>query len=343
MARQITQTQSGHTVSADLIRAMLECAGRCGITAGRIAGLFGEAQPAWAAGSERYSSQYLYKLWEHLARVSGDPIIGFRMARFVEPRHFGVMGQILPRCASVIEAFRQVERFSTIVYQGTRVSIARDASSLVVSVASDLPAGIVHGNGMLWMLSNMVGLPQRMAEVAVRPLLVECDFPSPGAAAARALRERWPITFGADGNRVTFDRSVGDLPIPSADVDLKALLDRVIERHMLELSSAASFEQALTSILRGMMNGTMPTLSALSAHAGMSARTLQRRLAATNTSFQRLLRGVLRESADEYLTGGRLSQSEIAFLLGYSEESAFSRAYRSWTGVPPGSVRGGHS
>ena len=57
-----------------------------------------------------------------------------------------------------------------------------------------------------------------------------------------------------------------------------------------------------------------------------------------NTSFQDLLEQLLREEAENLLTRGSLSQGEIAFLLGYSEVSAFSRAYRGWTGHPPGAA-----
>lgn len=336
MAREIKPAQAVYTVSADLIRGLIECAGKCGIAPGPIANALGESL---AAGSERYSSANLFRLWEQLIRVSGDPMIGFRMVRFAEPRHFGALGQILPRCATVIEAFRQVERFSTIVYQGTRVSISRDVSSLVATVASDLPSGAVHMNGMLWMLSTLAGLPSRMTGQAIGPNMVECDFVAPSPAASRALRERWPIKFKAGVNRIMFDRVVGDMRIPTADAELKTLLGQLIEQRLGELVKSPNFEQSLAHILRRMMNGTMPTLSALSKHAGMSRRTLQRRLAESDMSFQRLLQNVLRQSADEYLARG-VSQSEIAFLLGYSEQSAFSRAYRSWTGTAPGAAGG---
>src|SRR5215472_1208737 len=63
----------------------------------------------------------------------------------------------------------------------------------------------------------------------------------------------------------------------------------------------------------------------------MSPRTLQRRLAGSHTSFQRLLRHMLREAADEELAHRPLSQAKLTFLQGYSEESASSRAYRLWT------------
>jgi AraC-like DNA-binding protein len=83
----------------------------------------------------------------------------------------------------------------------------------------------------------------------------------------------------------------------------------------------------------------MRTLAILSRHAGMWPRTLQRRLTESNTNFHSLLRGVLREVSDELLSRGNVTQGEIAFMLGYSEESAFSHAYRSWTGHAPGAAR----
>jgi AraC-like DNA-binding protein len=92
-----------------------------------------------------------------------------------------------------------------------------------------------------------------------------------------------------------------------------------------------SLEQALMTILRWMMIGAIPTPAVLSVLVGTSPRTLRRRLPGSRTSFQRLLRQVLREAADEELAHRPLSQAEITFLLGYSEESASSRAYRSWT------------
>ena len=183
-------------------------------------------------------------------------------------------------------------------------------------------------------------MPERLTGVTVRPTTITCAFRSPGATARRVLEQHCPFTFDASGNRVAFDRSVGDLAIPSADADLKALLADAMERHLAELGPTGSLEQGLIAILREMLNGTIPTLASLSANAGTSQRTLQRRLRGARTSFRELLQQALREEADHLLARGNLSQGEIAFLLGYSEVSAFSRAYRGWTGHPPGGSQG---
>lgn len=72
--------------------------------------------------------------------------------------------------------------------------------------------------------------------------------------------------------------------------------------------------------------------------AGISRRTLQRRLGDAQTRFQAVLQKILEDQAEKLLALGDLSQGEIALLLGYSDVSAFSRAYRRWTGHPPGAA-----
>ena len=98
----------------------------------------------------------------------------------------------------------------------------------------------------------------------------------------------------------------------------------------LKHGSAVSLEQALMTILRWMMNGAIPTLAAVSAcrHVTADAATASRRVA---HQFSAALRHMLREAVDEELAHRPLSQTKITFLLGYSEESASSRAYRLWT------------
>jgi len=338
MAKHARSAPAGFTVSADLVRGIIDCAVTCGLPRARFADLLkGERR---RSSSARYGGEHIVRVWERLLRLSGDPIIGFRMALVAGLKTFGVLGQIAPRCPTVFEACKQTERFSALASQGAHITVTTDATSLNVSVAVDLANSPVRWNVVLWGLTNLALMPKRLTGVDIRPQVIACGIPSPNAVAIRTLKQHFPFTFDASHNRVAFDRRVGDLAIPSADSDLQALLAEVMARHLEDLGPAGSFEQGLMTIVREMMNGTMPTLSSLSARAGMSRRTLQRRLHAANTSFQQLLQRVLREEAEGLLARGTLTQGEIAFLLGYSEVSAFSRAYRGWTGHPPGAAYG---
>jgi len=336
---QPTPPSLGVTVSADLISGLIDCAARCGVPRARLADMIkphASAKPA-STPPARYSGEHVLKLWDRIVRETGDSIIGFRMALVAEAKTFGVLGLILPRCATVLEAYRQTARYSALTSQGVFVSVARNAHALIVSLAMpNLRPGEVSRTIMLWALTNLCLTPQRLARTPVRPTEVTCTFSPPGSAAMRVLGQHFPFKFDAADNQVVFERHVGDIRIPSADSDLQTLLADVMDRHLATLGPAASFEQGMLTVLRSMMNGNMPTLASLAQRSGMSQRTLQRRLADSNTSFQRLLRQVLHETSDELLARESLSHGEIAFLLGYSEESAFSRAYKSWTGRPPG-------
>ena len=334
MARRARTRVPGFTVSADLIRGLIDCAAACGLPRARFAGMLRDEDGRAPPG--RYAGEHVLKLWERILRVSGDPTIGFRMAQFAGLKTFGVLGQIAPRCATVLDAYKQTERYTALASQAAHMSIARDAKTLTLALAIDVPAGPVRNSILLWGLTNWSLLPQRLTGVAVRPKWIACAFASPGAAATRILARHCPFRFDAERCAVVFNRSVGELAIPSADADLGKLLAEVMDRHLAALGPSASFEQGVAAILREMLDGTMPTLAGLSARAGMSQRTLQRRLADAKTTFQTLLQQVLHERAADLLARRDLTQGEIAFLLGYSEVSAFSRAYRAWTGHPPG-------
>ncbi len=344
MADQVP-SKAGFTVSAELIRGLLDCAERTGIPQARLADLIDEgmlARPA-SAPPARYAGEHVFKVWDRVNRLTDDPIIGFRMALHAGPKTFGALGQILPRCETVFEAFRQTARYAVLASQAARLSVARNSETITVTLAApQLPPGDITRTVMLWGLTNLALLPERLSGVSVRPEKITCAFPAPGPDAARTLRQHFAFAFDGADNHVVFERRAGDILIPSADADLKALLAEVMDRHLAALGPAASFEQGILTVIRSMMNGNMPTLASVSARAGISQRTLQRRLAESNTSFQKLLRQVLHEMSDTLLARHDLSHGEIAFLLGYSEESAFSRAYRSWTGYPPGEspVRG---
>jgi AraC-like DNA-binding protein len=329
---ELRSTAQGYTVSADLVNGVIDCAVRCGLPRDRFSDLV-----SGDAGT-RFSIEHILKLWDRINRVSDDAIIGFRMAHEASAKTFGVLGQVLPRCATLLEAYRQTARYSALAAQGVRIAVTASADTL--DVALELPhlkQGDVSRTITLWGLTNLCLTPQRLG-VEAQPRQVSCAHPSPGPSALRALTERLPFKCDARENRITFDRRVGDLSVPSADAELQSLLVETMDRRLSALDSDLSFAASTVTVLRGMLNGNMPTLASLAARTGMSQRTLQRRLSEANTTFQSLLNQVLREQADDLLARGTLSQGEIAFLLGYSEVSAFSRAYHSWTGRPPGAA-----
>ena len=131
-----------------------------------------------------------------------------------------------------------------------------------------------------------------------------------------------------------------DLPLMTRDEDLLPVLQQhcedILNRKSEHRTTLVSrLERALVDRLA---NGSAKQ-DVIAANLGMSSRSLSRHLAKENTTFQKVLDNLRQALADRYLTDSELSQSEIAFLLGYSSLRSFSTAYRRWNGAPPSDKR----
>ena len=140
---------------------------------------------------------------------------------------------------------------------------------------------------------------------------------------------------GADQTAVHLDKSHVDTPIVSSDYRLLGLLVQYAHTKLAELENAAGFGKVVRQSIMNLVEPRFPTIETVSANLNMSVRTLQRRLGEEDSSFSRVLDELRRDLSDELLADRKLSVSEVAFMLGYSEPSAFQRAYRRWWGVSP--------
>ena len=109
---------------------------------------------------------------------------------------------------------------------------------------------------------------------------------------------------------------------------------------MTSAPALPDFVQRVHEAIRGSLRDGAPKMETLAKQLHVSARTLQRRLAEHQTTFQDAVDAVRRELAQQYLRDPHLGVSEVAFLLGYSELSTFDRAFKRWTGKTPREFRG---
>jgi len=143
------------------------------------------------------------------------------------------------------------------------------------------------------------------------------------------------VLFEQPCTRLVLQHAHLALPLRKADPDLLALLDQQAEALLRDVAAMpADVTRWRTSLLPLIREGR-PSLKALSAAHHMSERTLQRHLAQAGLSFQALLDRSRQHLAEAYLRDPRLELAEIALLLGYSEQSAFQRAFKQWTGQTP--------
>ena len=144
------------------------------------------------------------------------------------------------------------------------------------------------------------------------------------------------LEFGADVTEARFDASLMSVTLPFADEVAKTQAAERCEEELAAIAESDDIEQQVrVRLLKWKMNESVPTLDEVASGLGMSARTLRRRLQDNDTSYQKVLNSVRKELALQYLHVGGVSVAEVSDRLGYSDQSAFGRAFKGWTGRSP--------
>jgi AraC-like DNA-binding protein len=143
------------------------------------------------------------------------------------------------------------------------------------------------------------------------------------------------VRFGGDVDRLVLARADLDVPIPTADRALLEVLDGYVARQVATLDTAGPTTRRVLDALDGVDAGMLPDIEVVGRMLAVSPRHLQRLLASEGTSFRVLADAMMRARAETLLVRRGLSASEVALVLGFSEASAFTRAFRRWTGTTP--------
>ena len=146
--------------------------------------------------------------------------------------------------------------------------------------------------------------------------------------------------FGASTNSAHFDAALLALPVPNADVGMYPVLQQHAERLLAQRvhSKPAIVDQVRAAIIRNLAQDRV-RLATIAEELALSPRTLQRKLGEAGASFQQVLDDARFALAQDYLRQPDLSLADIAFLLGYQEQSAFTHAFKEWSGLNPGAWR----
>ena len=143
------------------------------------------------------------------------------------------------------------------------------------------------------------------------------------------------VSFGSDVSYLVFDNTQLDQPVIGANRDLFRTFEEGVERAVGRLDNWDTWAERTRKIVADQLKGAAPTIDVIATHLAVSVRTLQLRLSDEGTSFSEVLNATKSDLAKEFLKSGDVRNDEIAYLLGFSEESAFSRSFKRWTGATP--------
>jgi AraC-like DNA-binding protein len=268
--------------------------------------------------------------WAEAARLTGNPHIALAIATAAPAGAFGIVEYLCRAAPTLGEALRQWVRYLNLLDDSTEVALAidEDRAYLRVDRESEAPAPAAHE----LCFAMIARYARELSTLPVRVTAVDFTH-TVDAAPYRAFFDA-PITMGAAVTQLVLPRAALAASLVTADPGLLAILTRAAD----DASKKASTDPVLTAQVKRVLREALRTDDANVEHVakqlGLTTRSLQRRLKDEQTSFQTVRESTRRELATRYLDDN-LSIAEISFLLGFSEPSAFFRAFKRWTGLTP--------
>jgi AraC-like DNA-binding protein len=270
--------------------------------------------------------------WDAALKTTGQCGLGLRLAAQVRPEDYEVFGHLIAASATLGEAALRATRLIRLATRSIRLSFQHDGERASLSIESLHEP--LHREGMEFMVGAAGMIARRIAGRPIVPIEVRFMHPAPPDLTHHERFFGAPIRFESSSNALVFDGALLDLPVRSRDAKLSAALQREAEA-LMDTKPVRGFKADVRSALAIELRGGDPSAERVAASLSMHAKTLTRRLRREGTTFRQLLDEVRLELAERYLRQPGLSVEEVAYLLGYSDGSAFHRAFRRWTGRAP--------
>jgi AraC-like DNA-binding protein len=320
------------------IRYAFALAREAGVPCQRLLAGTGWSENGVVAAGYRIDQNDEFVMTANLIRELGDPVVaGISVGGGFTVGDLGIWGYALLSSADAGEALTVALAYATLsptVFNPQSVAMG-DVATVVLRY-EHLPVDVRE----YYAARDLSALPLllRMSGLAKAPLSVEVPFDGQQGELLRTALQPFDVETGAAQYRFRIPAEALTLRLPTADPVTRAACARECERLVHTLESAPT----LTATVRSRFAQTpedMPSIEELAAELHMSTRTLRRQLDYEHTSYRELRNDVAHRIAVELLSVVGLSVNEVARRLGYSDTTAFSHAFRRWTGKPASDFR----
>jgi AraC-like DNA-binding protein len=271
-----------------------------------------------------------------VARV-GDPAIGIRAARCFNPMYLGALGHAWMASSSLRTAMHRTARLRRMFNEQILLEVEESRSQvrLLCRMLQPLREPDAIGDAQVAILLQLCRI---VYDPGLQPDDVTLTRPPPADAAPWLAHFGPAVRFGRADNSFTISAAAADAPLMCSNPELVAMHEDLIERYLMKLDRANILNRIRLKLMEGLPSGRV-TEDDMAEVLSMSKRTLHRKLRENGTTFRSVLAQVRRELAERYVRDREFSITEIAFLLGYNDTSAFSRAFRCWFGRSPTDLR----
>lgn len=323
------------TIHVEALRVLLGTAEVLGMPRTRVVEAFDLGTYALDDLDTRVPVELATRLWIELPVALDAPDFGLVAAQTAHAMPLSLGGRLVAASPTLGEGLARLRRFERVMHdvETTSLEVHGDATHIVFDTRGGVP---VPRHAMEFAWAYFVLLSRRVTASDVTPRLVTFAHPRPpGDARHRAIFGAPPV-FGDATSRLVYATADLARPLTSADPGLVELLEHHASRQLARLPPREPFvAEVHRAVVRALARGDA-ALEHVAAELGLAPRTLQRRLREHGVRYAAVLDQVRCAIALERIAALDASLAETAFALGFSDQSAFHRAFVRWTGTSPG-------
>ena len=287
----------------------------------------------------RYPLDRVSLLWEEMSNCIKDPCFGLLAGSSWHPSNFGALGYALLMSKSLRGTLERLIRFHRIISDDRFGEIIEDneTKSLKFVLKSRdekeyLPAR--EDAALAWLVSVLRVNFQRSLDL----VSIKIIHDRPSCAAKYFEHFKCPVYFNAKTSGVEIKLEDADRVLPSFNEEMLELEEKAMTKYLIARENEPLLVRVTKKIVEHLPSGTA-TLENTAKELHLSTRKLQRLLQEQGITFIELIKTTRKSIALEYIKDKNMDLTEIAFLLGYSEQSTFSRSFKKWTGKSPSKYR----
>ena len=284
---------------------------------------------------ERIPLTNIRTLWGLSLEATGDDTIGLKTGKYAKPTDFYAFGYSWLASSNLLGGMRRLCRYTHLMSTSSvEVSLVETADSYALSAVFPDESKSPPKQGIDCGMTALLALCDIVAEKEICPIRVELTCPATVHPDAYREALRAPITFNAEIGTFHFDKETILAPLRHGTPDIARATDKIAEQYIETLDPAKVASQVRRLLIDMLPSGNVDQ-ELVSNRLNRSTSTLQRQLQGEGVSYRDVLESTQRNLAETYLQEKRHSHAQIAYLLGFSEQSNFSRAFKRWTSMSP--------
>jgi len=288
---------------------------------------------------ERLSVQSQIRLLDEAAIALKDDCLGFTLACDFDPREIGLLYYVMASSQTLGDALKRLARYSKVTNESLVVGY-REGNSLIINLSYSGVPRHSDRHQIEFCMFGVLRICRLLAGQNIVPQHFSIAHHRSGSTSEMARFVGTNVEFGADTDELALKLDARDLPFIHSDPYLNDLLLKYCEAALADRRGDKShLRTRVENAISPLLPHGRVRVEDVARSLGMSERTLARKLSDEGLNFTEILQQLRRDLAVRYLDDRMLHVSKIAWLLGFHEVSAFTHAFRRWTGKTPSQMR----